>query len=378
MHGKVYSMRKAALVIIIALFVITMIGCKKDKKPIDKDDIIQEVEVTIPPIPTDINTPEPAKPTDEPEIIEDNHEGEMRSNLSGLWVPIEVGSKRPYAIQFSNFKTVRNQWGIGQADIVYEALVEGGITRFLAIGENFTGDRLGSVRSSRHYFVSLADEYDAIYIHYGKTKYAVSKLKELKIDNLDGETGIGNTVFYRDKSMKAPHNAFTGLAKILEGIKQKGYETKHSQDFEPHYKFYEEDTDLSNGEACKKLSINFTDNKPYFTYDPVEKQYLRFQFGEVHKDSNTGEQLSFKNIIVQFVKEWNIDKNGYQTMDIEDAEGSGYYITNGRKIDITWKKKEKDKWMRYFDSTGVELTINPGKTYIAIFPDNKTNKVVIE
>ncbi len=281
-------MRKTTRLFIIFLAVIAMSGCKKDKK-YNNDDIIREIDITKKPTPTQIITPEPTK---EPEIIEETHEGEMRSTLSGLWVPVEVGNRRPYAIQFSNFKTVRNQWGIGQADIVYEALVEGGITRFLAIGENFTGDRLGSVRSSRHYFVSLADEYDAIYIHYGKTKYAVSKLKELKIDNLDGETGIGNTVFYRDKSMKAPHNAFTGLAKILEGIKQKGYETKHSQDFEPHYK--------------------------------------------------------------------------------------GYYITNGRKIDITWKKKEKDKWMRYFDSTGVELTINPGKTYIAIFPDNKTNKVVIE
>ena len=70
----------------------------------------------------------------------------MRSHLTGLWVPVEIGNKRPYAIQFSNFKTVRNQWGIGQADIVYEALVEGGITRLLAIGQNFTGDRIGSIK----------------------------------------------------------------------------------------------------------------------------------------------------------------------------------------------------------------------------------------
>jgi len=167
MEGQ-YKMKKPAyiiLLIVVALFAMT--GCKKKKAHID--DIIKEYEVTIKPSPTPTITPEP---TSEPEIIEETHEGEMRSSLSGLWVPIEIGNKRPYAIQFSNFKTVRNQWGIGQADIVYEAFVEGGITRFLAIGENFTGDRIGSVRSSRHYFVSFADEYDAIYIHYGKTKYA--------------------------------------------------------------------------------------------------------------------------------------------------------------------------------------------------------------
>lgn len=373
MEGQ-YKMKKPAyiiLLIVVALFAMT--GCKKKKAHID--DIIKEYEVTIKPSPTPTITPEP---TSEPEIIEETHEGEMRSSLSGLWVPIEIGNKRPYAIQFSNFKTVRNQWGIGQADIVYEAFVEGGITRFLAIGENFSGDRIGSVRSSRHYFVSFADEYDSIYIHYGKTKYAVAKLKKVGIDNLDGETGIGNTVFYRDKSMKAPHNAFTSLDKILAGIKEKGYETDHGQNFIPHYTFYEEDTDLINGLACNKLSIKYTDNKPYFIYDQEDKQYQRFQFGEIHKDSNTGEQLTFKNIIVQFVKEWNIDRNGYQTMDIEDVEGKGYYITNGKAVDITWKKNEKNKWMRYYDSSGEELTINSGKTYISIFPDNKTKNVVIE
>lgn len=363
--------KNRGIILLIVIVIIAMTGCKKEKPPID--DIIQEYEVTKKPIPTII--PEPTKDT---EIIEDTHEGEMRSSLSGLWVPIETGKKRPYAIQLSNFKSVKNQWGIGQADIVYEALVEGGITRLLAIGENFTGDRIGSVRSSRHYFASIADEYDSIYIHYGKTKYAVSKLKSLGINNIDGETGIGTTVFYRDKSMKAPHNAFTSLDRILEGIKQKGFETEHGEDYVPHYTFYENDTDLISQTECKKISIKYPNNKPYFDYDPVKKEYLRFQFGDIHKDSNTGQQLAFKNIIVQFVKEWNIDKNGYQTMDIEDAKGTGYYITNGKMIDITWEKNEKNKWMRYFDSTGVELTINPGKTYIAIFPSNSTKDVVIE
>jgi hypothetical protein len=368
-------MKKFAYIILCsALAILTMTACKKNKTDDVKDnEIIKDLDVTKKPTPT--ITPEPTK---EPEITEDTHEGEMRSTLTGLWVPVETGKKRPYAIQFSNFKTVRNQWGIGQADILYEALVEGGITRLLAIGENFTGDRIGSVRSSRHYFASFADEYDAIYIHYGKTKYAVTKLKNLGINNLDGETGIGNTVFYRDNSMKAPHNAFTSLDRILEGIKQKGYRTEHGEDYKPHFGFYENDTDLVSDLACNKLSIKYPDNKPYFVYNQTDKLYLRYQFGEIHKDSNTGEQLAFKNIIVQFVKEWNIDKNGYQTMDIENTEGKGYYITNGKVVNITWKKNESKKWMRYYDMAGEELTINPGKTYIAIFPDNKTKDVVIE
>ncbi|CRZ34276.1 DUF3048 family protein [Herbinix hemicellulosilytica] len=364
-------MKKWIYIMFIFLTVLTLGSCKKNK---DKKNSDNNQNITIIPSPTVRITPEPTSP---PETAEDNHEGEMKSYLTGLWVPIETGTKRPYAIQFSNFKTVRNQWGIGQADIVYEALVEGGITRLLAIGENYSGDRIGSIRSSRHYFASFADEYDAIYIHYGKTKYATSKIKELGIDNLDGETGIGTTVFYRDKSMKAPHNAFTSLDKILAGIEKKGYRTELKSDYEPHFKFYEQDTDI-DGSACNKITIKYPYNKPYLEYNSSDKLYYRYQFGEVHKDSNTGEQLKFKNIIVQFVKEWDIDRNGYQTMELENAEGTGYYITNGKMVPITWKKNESKKWMRYYDSSGQELTINPGKTYIAIYPNNKTKDVVIE
>jgi len=350
--------------------VFLAIGCKKKNKSSD-DNVKQDYDQNVTNTPTPTVTPEP--------VVEETHEGEMRSTLTGMWVPEEIGKKRPYAIQFSNFKTVSNQWGIGQADIVYEAIVEGGITRLLAIGENYSGDRLGSVRSSRHYFASIADEYDAIYIHYGKTKYARAKLEELGVDNLDGETGIGTTVFYRDKSMKAPHNAFASIDGILAGIKKKGYATEHPENYEAHYQFYKEDTDLQSDTTVSKITIDFSNyTAPYLEYHPEDKLYYRYQFGGPHKDSNTGEQLTFKNIIIQFVRQWDIDRNDYQTMDLENASGFGYYISNGKKIDITWKKKEASKWMRYYDASGEELTINPGKTYIAIFPDNRIKDVIIE
>ncbi|MGF7143970.1 hypothetical protein HNQ56_002400 [Anaerotaenia torta] len=366
--------------LIILILAAALTGCKKNKG--NGDSIIQdyenpydETDVTLTPSASPTVTEEAAVPTPE----EANHEGEMRSYLTGLWVPEEIGTKRPYAFQFSNFKTVSNQWGIGQADIVYECMVEGGITRLLGIGENYTGDRLGSTRSSRHYFASIADEYDSIYIHYGKTKYAVSKLKQLGIDNLDGETGIGGTVFYRDKTMKAPHNAFASLKGILKGIEKKGYETKYAEGYQPHYSFYEEDMELVSSEEVKKLTLKFSSyTKPYFEYNAEKKLYYRYQFGGPHKDSLTGEQLTFKNILVQFVKEWNIDKNGYQTMDLEDASGTGYYITNGKAVNITWKKNEAKSFMRYYNEAGEELTINPGKTFITLFPRDRTKDVVIE
>lgn len=361
-------MKKTAYILLLIFTVVLLAGCKKDN---DKDKAIIEYK------PKNTITPKPTVAEITP-IPEETHEGEMISTLTGLWVPEEIGMKRPYAIQFSNFKTVRNQWGISQADIVYEAIVEGGITRLLAIGENYSGERLGSVRSSRHYFVSIADEYDAIYIHYGKTKYAKSKLAEVGIDNLDGETGIGTTVFYRDNKMKAPHNAFASIEGILKGIEKKGFEAKHPSDYEGHYFFYKEDTDLTSTTIANKVTVDFPYNSPYFTYNTEDKLYYRYQFKEVHKDANSDEQLAFKNIIIQFVKQRPIDRNDYQTIDFEDASGSGYYITNGKKVDITWKKNEKNKWMRYYDESGNELTINPGKTYIAMFPNNRSEDLLLD
>ena len=357
---------------------ILLFGCKKDTTN-DDDGVIKDYvgqqDATITPSPTE----KPSEVTVIPEITEVNHDGQMRSYISGLWVSKEIGKKRPIAFQFSNFKTVSNQSGIGQADIVYECLVEGGITRLLGIGENYTGDRIGSTRSARHYFVSIADEYDAIYIHFGRTKYAVSKIKELGIDDIDGQSGIGTTVFYRDNSINVPHNAFASLEGILAGIKKKGFETQYGKGYEAHYSFYEEDTDLTAGSKVEKISIKLTTyNSPYMEYNSTDKLYYRYQFGATHKDAVTGKQLAFKNIIVQFVKEWDIDKNDYQTMDLENASGSGYYITNGKMVPISWKKNEATRLMRYYNEAGEELTINPGKTYITLFPRDRTEDVVIE
>ena len=365
--------KRLYIAILIVLALLTLTACKK-KSDDDNINIDDQQETEFPTVTPII---EAIDPTPTP-IPEETREGEVRSFLTGLWIPEEVGNKRPYAIQFNNFKTVRNQWGIGQADIVYEALVEGGLTRLLGIGQNFHGDKIGSVRSARHYFVSILEEYDAIYIHYGKTKYATNKMNKLGTDHMDGTMGIGTVVYYRDKNIKAPHNAFTSLERIQEGIKKQKFRTELEEGYDEHFKFYDNDTDLTSGTEANKINIRFSGAaQPYFEYNSQDKLYYRFQYGEAHKDSLTGEQLSYKNVIVQFVKEWNIDKNGYQTMDLENAQGEGYYFTNGKMVPITWKKNEAKNWMRYYNENGEELTINPGKTFIILFPNNRTEDVKV-
>ncbi len=365
--------------LIVVLTFGLLIGCRKSAP--DND-----VTVPVETIPANLDTS--AEPTIEPSLeptpTAEDHEGKAQSKISGLWIDEELTQKRPYAVMLNNIKYASPQSGTSQAAVLYEAVVEGGITRLMGIFEDFDSDRIGSARSARHYFVSFADEYDAIYVHYGQTKYATAKMNSLGIDNLSGLEGVGNTVFYRDKSLKAPHNAFASFKGILAGTKEKKYRTERKEDYENHYTFYEEDTDLSKIESASKVSkantvsLGFSKyTTPYFEYNAEDKLYYRFQFGQSHIDRNTGKQLAFKNIIVQFVKEWNIDKNGYQTMDIENSSGSGYYITNGKAALITWQKNESSKKMHYYDASGDELKVNAGKTYIAIFPKDRSDKMII-
>jgi len=366
-------MKRSMIALLILIIAIAMMGCTKKTTNDGINSNLGDTQITIPPSSDAMVTPQLTS-----SAAQENHEGEMKSFLTGLWVPVEIGNRRPIAFQFNNFKVVSNQSGISQADIVYECMVEGGITRLLGIGENYTGDRIGSTRSARHYFVSIADEYDAIYIHFGKTKYATSKMNKLGIDHLDG-SGSGGAIFYRDKNIKAPHNAFASAESIWKAIDKAGFEKQHADGYESHFTFYEQDTDLVNGNVANKVALKYSGyTAPYFEYNDKDKLYYRFQFGGPHKDTVTDAQLSFKNVIVQFVKEWNIDKNGYQTMDLEDATGRGYYITNGKVNLITWKKDESLRWMRYYNEAGEELTINPGKTFIEVFPQDRLDDVTVK
>lgn len=358
-------MKKFGVGLGIILLAVALMGCQK------KEESNTTAEIAVP---VETKQEEPPVETEKPE---ESHEGEAQSVLTGLWIPKEEASLRPYAVMLNNIEYASPQSGTSEASILYEALAEGGITRLMGIMEKPSSDRIGSVRSARHYFVSVADEYDAIFVHYGQTKYALSKISELKINNLSGLEAIGTTVFYRDKSIKAPHNAFASAKGIYEGTKKKEYRTEYREDLCRHFNFYEEDTQ-PKGEKADHIKLGFSGSaNPFFDYNKGEGLYYRGQFGKEHIDANTGEQLAFKNIIIQLVEEKNMDANGYQTINFENAAGEGYYITNGRVQKITWEKNESGKAMRYLDTEGKLLSINPGKTYVALYPTYRMESLSI-
>lgn len=354
----------AVLVILIITIIVVVVMPGKNKEDNNKPTPTQTPTQTKEPVAksTKAATKEPKQTIPA---------GKAVSRLTGKYIDKKVAKKRPIAVMFNNISVASPQSGISQADILYECVTEGGITRLMGIFQNTDSDRIGSLRSARHYFVSFAKEWDAIYIHVGGSDAAYDKIKALEIDDLNGIYGIGNTLVYRDKSIKAPHNAFTSTDKIAKSVEQMGFRTKYKGKDGNHFNFNEKNTTAKKGKAAVGVSIKYSSyTSPYFNYDKKKGVYVRYQFGEKHTDYNTGKQLKFKNIILMNVNEWTMDSSGRQDMDITDNTGDGWYITNGKAVKIKWKKKESDNSMKFLDESGKLLSINKGKTYIGVVPDS--------
>ena len=161
---------------------------------------------------------------EEPEPVADPHAGQARSLLTGEWIDASLVRSRPIAIMMEDTKAALPLYGLNSAGVVYEAPVEGGITRLVAIMENY-GDleRIGNVRSCRPYYVYIASEYDAVYVHYGQSVQGLEVLNTGIVDNLSGLDGsVESTVFFRTSDRKSPHNAYASGQGIIAGIAKKG------------------------------------------------------------------------------------------------------------------------------------------------------------
>ena len=173
------------------------------------------------------------------------------SPLSGKALDKKYKHKRPFAFMFNNIEFAYPQTGTGRADILYEILAEGGITRLMGVFDYMKGDRIGSVRSARHYYVDFANEFDAIFIHFGQTHYAIDEIKKLGVDTVSGLSWEGAKAFYRDNSIRAPHNAFASAKGIMQAVKDKKLRTKPRKGLTSHFNF--SDKEIKNdGDASFK------------------------------------------------------------------------------------------------------------------------------
>lgn len=281
---------------------------------------------------------------------------------------------RPYAVMINNIKTVWGyQSGIQDAYMVYEIIVEGGYTRLMALYKDVSLDRIGSVRSSRHYFLDYALENDAVYVHFGWSPQAQSDMTKLGVNNINFMSYSGYT---RDKSLglASEHTAFTSSSKIMEGISYYGYRT--TTDKKPLLGYSVKSVNTSNLDGAivaNKVNIDFSPSRSTsFEYDSINKVYNRFQNNIIHKDYVTGLQYTAKNIITYQVTNYTIsgDDKGRQTLE-NVGSGTGWYISEGYAVPITWGKSSRSSKTVYKYKDGTEIKVNDGNTYIEIQPTGK-------
>lgn len=307
----------------------------------------------------------------------------VRSYLTGKWVDEEIGDHRPIAVMLNNIKEAQPMSGVSAADVIYECVVEGSLTRMMGIFENYKNlDKIGSVRSCRNYFVYYALELNAIYAHYGQSAYAVPLLEQDYVDNLSGLSSIGDIVFYRTSDRVAPHNAYASAKGIDAGIEKMGYSTEYNENYKGKFTFANDDEEIiPEGEDSFKAEIirpGYLINKPWFDYNKETKKYDRFQYDEPQIDDVNKEQLSVDNIVFQY-SGWNqVDEKGYLGFDCH-AGGEMIYFTRGMAKKGVWIRYDGDEGAaRYYDMEGNEIVFNQGKTWICIIQNTMGDKVSIE
>lgn len=353
-------------ILVISLIVLLFFVIKfKSKKPVEteteNENVVVETQTEV--------------------VIDNNHDGQAQSFLTGEWIDAELASKRPIALMVENTSACLPRYGISKADIIYECPVEGGSTRYMALFQDYSGmEKIGNVRSCRHYYVYFAHEYDAIYLHAGASNVADNGvLKENYIEDVDAITGRGEVYFYRDSSEhKAPHNLYTssdGISKIFDDY---GYSPKHDSTFSGNLNFADDTViSLDDGVDAAAISMCYPINKPWFVYDNEAGVYYRYQFKDKETDGIDNSQLSVKNIIIMNANVTVIDEPS-GLLDIDQLSGgNGYFITNGKAVEITWARDSYNDRTHFFDKSGKEIILNQGKTWIEVCGNDSSSKNVI-
>lgn len=309
-------------------------------------------------------------------------EGMKRSPLTNEWVDAAVADTRPIAVIIPNEASALPQYTLSEASILYEANVEGRMSRLMAIFEDWEDmDKIGNVRSARSYFAYWSFEWDAFLVHFGCPYFTNELLDREDVENIDG-TAANEDAFFRTTDRNPPHNAYTSGSLLIDAIEKNGYSTEYRGVTDTlHYRFAtkaDPNTLEQYGSAVSDatyidLSGCYPLTRCYFQYNESDGLYYRYQHLSGDEDGPhcdaTGKSLSFKNILVQSVQYEDVG-NGYLAFSCIDNTQDGWYFTNGRGIHVTWEKSTDFGATRYYDDDGNEITLNTGKTMICVIEND--------
>ncbi|MCM3745609.1 DUF3048 domain-containing protein [Sporosarcina luteola] len=271
---------------------------------------------------------------------------------------------RPVLATINNHPHARPQSGISQADVIYEFMAEGNVTRFLALFQSELPETVGPIRSARDYFIYLSKGMDAFYVAHGYSPDAQKLLARRYVDNVNGMQYDG-TLFKRSTDRKAPHNSYITGENILAAMEKVGASTEISK--VPPFAYHETAEDAKIGDSASMIVVRFSSNKDFintFSYDPGTETYNRMVNGVLTMDKANGEQVGLANLIVMEANHRTIDNVGRQSVDIESG-GKAMLFQAGTVKELEWKNI--DGFLVPVEN-GVPAKLVSGKTWIHIIP----------
>lgn len=318
------------------------------------------------------------------------------SYLTGEKMDPEQVNQRPLAVMLNNIKEGCPQTGIAEAAVIYEAPVEGRITRLMGLFEDYDAvEKIGYVRSSRDYYVYCALEFDAIYAHFGQaTPYVGALLNSDAVDNISGNVaGIDRpaaNTFKRSSDRPAPHNVYVDQSGLLSDIEKMGYSLTYHDTHKEKFAFAADGEKAENigtetavllypgGKETGKAN-GYSKIGAYFEYNEEDGKYYRYQYGDKHIDESTGEQLAYDNVIFQYCNGEVRDENDYLIFGCHGNENLKVQVfNNGKMTEGTWARYADTDPAYYMDAEGNPIEMNQGKTWICIIWNTYADDVVIE
>lgn len=276
---------------------------------------------------------------------------------------------RPIAVVINNTPVaVSVQEGINNSYILYEFPTEGNTSRLMALYQNMSDFNIGTIRSARHNFIDYANENDAIFVAFGWSVFAKNELQAGAVDYINGMVHSGP--FYRNnpEGLATEHTVYTTMSR-LKDYASGAY--RMTSEVKPPIKYSALEVNLDSEKPASSVLLNYgPSNVEHYIYDNETKMYMRNFNDTPALDHNTKEQVSVRNIIV--VKITYYSKDGTKYLELNDTgSGEGYFITNGKMENITWKKDSRNSQTKYLDSNGEEIIVNDGRTLIALIGADK-------
>lgn len=288
------------------------------------------------------------------------------SPLTGREVKDEATTNRQVtAIMLENSPEARPQSGLKEAGVVYEAIAEGGITRFLALYQETRPDLIGPVRSLRPYYLEWAAPYDAALAHIGGSAKALSEVRNGSYKDIDQFFNDGS--YWRARDRAAPHNVYTNFDKLDELNKSKGFVNSNFAGFTRKPKSKQASTGASQISAPISSSVF----KVNYDYDAKSNSYLRSVGGQAHNDREKG-RIAPNVVIVLQVNRFMIQEDGYRESYQTSGNGKAWVFQEGGVTEISWSKASTKEPLQLIGADSKPFALIPGQTWITALDQSKT------